>query len=150
MEDILRFSGCTISSSHCQCFDKLTGEESKELDAHSVQVKYGKGEIICKQGGMVSNVMYVEQGLVKVFLDDGTNSLVLKIIPDGNMVGLASVSEGSNKYEYSAKAYIDTVIRQIDINFFRELLGRNSGFAKDVIDTMGDDYGYRLSKTRKK
>jgi len=67
----MQFSGCTISSHHCQCFDKLTDEQKKELDDHSVKVKYSKGEVICKQGAIVSNVMYVENGLVKVFLDDG-------------------------------------------------------------------------------
>jgi CRP/FNR family transcriptional regulator len=136
MEDILRFSGCTISSHHCKCFDKLSEEEKQQLEHHSVKVKYNRGEVICKQGSIVSNVMYVERGLVKVYLDDGTNSLVLKIIPDGNLVGLASVSEDHNVYQYSAKAYIETDIRQIDVNFFRRLLEQNSRFARDVIDIL--------------
>jgi len=136
MDDILRFSGCTISSHHCRCFDRLSEQEKKDLDANSVKVKYDKGEVICKQGSMVSNVMYVEQGLVKVYLDDGIKSLVLKIIPDGNLVGLASVSKDNNVYQYSARAYVDSTIRQIDVNFFRDMLEKNPGFAKDVIDIL--------------
>lgn len=136
MEDILRFSGCTISSHHCQCFDKLSEEEARELDKHSVQVSYKKGEILCKQGSIVSNVMYVEQGLVKVYMDNGSNSLVLKIIPDGNLVGLASVSEANNLYQYSAKAYVDTVVREIDIKFFRKLISTNPDFSSEVIDIL--------------
>ena len=80
--------------------------------------------------------MFVESGLAKVFLDDGENTLVLKIIPGGNLLGLASVSEDNNTYQYSASAYIDTEITQIDINAFRELLNINADFAREVIDIL--------------
>lgn len=136
MDDILRYTACTLSSHHCRCFDTLTEEETKLLEKQSVTIKYKKGEVICKQGSFVSQVMYVERGLVKVFLDNGTNSLVLKIIPDGNLLGLASVSDDYNTYQYSAIAYIDSEIKQIDIKLFRELIGRNPAFAKEVIDIL--------------
>lgn len=106
------------------------------MEKHSVRVKYGKREVICKQGGLVSHVMYMEDGLAKVFLDNGSNSLLLKIIPSGNFIGLSSVSEDSNIYPYSAMAYIDSEIRQIDVGFFRRLLKQNADFAKEVIDIM--------------
>jgi CRP/FNR family transcriptional regulator len=136
MDDILRYTACTISSHYCRCFDKLTEEERKYIDSQSVTIKYKKGEIICKQGSFVSQVMYVEKGLAKVFIDNGSNSLVLKIIPEGNLLGLASVSLEYNTYQYSAMAYIDSEIRQIDINIFRELLNTNSEFAREVIDIL--------------
>ncbi|MCF8364642.1 MAG: Crp/Fnr family transcriptional regulator [Bacteroidales bacterium] len=99
-------------------------------------ITYKKREIICKQGGFVSHVMFVESGLAKVFLDDGINSLVLKIIPDGNLLGLSSVSEERNTFQYSAMAYIETKIRQININVFRQLLKQNAAFSKEVIDIL--------------
>lgn len=136
MGNSLQFTGCTISTKRCKCFDKLNKKEKDLLDKHSVIIKYKKGEIICKQGSLVSNVMYIEQGLAKVFLDNGINSLVLKIIPDGNLLALASVSEEHNTYQYSAMAYIDSVIKQIDINIFRQCIKQNSDFAKEVIDIL--------------
>ena len=33
-------------------------------------------------------------------------------------------------------AYIDSVVRQIDINIFRQLVKQNSDFAKEVIDIL--------------
>ncbi|MCF8221705.1 MAG: Crp/Fnr family transcriptional regulator [Bacteroidales bacterium] len=139
MDEILRYTACTISSNHCKCFDKLTPEEKKILDKHSVTIKYKKGEVICKQGSFVSQVMYVEHGLVKVFLDNGNNSLVLKIIPDGNLLGLASVSQDYKTYQYNAMAYIESDVKQIDINIFRELLNRNPEFAREVIDILSEN-----------
>ncbi|MBN1388193.1 MAG: Crp/Fnr family transcriptional regulator [Bacteroidales bacterium] len=136
MDDILKYTACTVSSHYNRCFDRLGEEEKKYLDKHSVTIKYKKGEIICKQGSFVSQVMYVAKGLAKVFLDNGNNSLVLKIIPEGNLLGLASVSQEYNTYQYSAMAYVDSEINQIDINVFRELLNANSEFAREVIDIL--------------
>jgi CRP/FNR family transcriptional regulator len=133
------FSGCTIPQRESRCFDKLTEDEQKELDRRSVFVTYSKGEMICKQGSMASHVMFVKRGLVKVFLENGPNLLVLKIIPDGNLLGLSAVRPDNQKFQYSAIAYIDSDIMQIDIAFFNQLLLNNSGFAKEIIDLMGSN-----------
>jgi CRP/FNR family transcriptional regulator len=130
------FSGCTISQHPCRCFDKLSQEETNLLNVNSVNIKYKKGEIICKQGSFASHVMYMEKGLAKVYLDNGVNSLVLKIIPDGNLLGLSSLNEDHGTFQYSAMAYIDSEVKQIEINIFRQLLKKNINFAKEVIDIM--------------
>lgn len=130
------FSSCTISSHHCKCFEKLTDNEMQLLQANSVTIKYKKREVICKQGSFVSHIMFVEKGLAKVFLDNGTNSLVLKIIPEGNLLGLSSISEEQNTFQYSAMAYIDSEIQQIDIAVFRQLIKQNGDFAKEVINIL--------------
>ena len=117
-----QFSGCTISPHQCRCFEKLSDKELKLVEENSTRIKYKKGELICKQGGFASHVMYIEKGLAKVFLDNGVNSLVLKVIPDGNLLGLTSINQDHNTFQYSAMAYIDSEIKQIDINIFKQLL----------------------------
>lgn len=136
---LLSVTSCTINSHQCRCFETLTKDEVDLLEANSVTIRYKKGEIVCKQGGFVSHVMHVEQGLAKVFLDNGVNSLVLKIIPKGNLIGLTSISEEFNTYQYSAMTYVDSEIRQIDINVFRQLLKQNTAFAKEVIDILSSN-----------
>ncbi|MBC8315495.1 MAG: Crp/Fnr family transcriptional regulator [Bacteroidetes bacterium] len=134
-----QYTGCTISPHKCKCFEKLTDEELKLLEDRSTMVNYQKGEIICKQGSFASHVMYMEHGLAKVYIDDGLNQLVLKIIPEGNLLGLSALSEDNNKFQYSAMAYIDSQIKEIDIHFFKQLLVQNPAFSKEVIDIMGSN-----------
>ena len=136
MDETERFSGCTLSYHQTRCFEKLTSEQKDYLDANSVSIKYRKGEMICKQGGFVSHVMYMEKGLAKVFLENGSNSLVLRIIPDGNFLGLASVSEEFSNFPYSAMSYVDSEIKQIDVKAFRTLMEQNTEFVKEVIDIL--------------
>lgn len=139
MENSIQFSGCTISSHNCACLDKLSSEERKLFDNNSVKIKYKKGETICKQGGFVSQVMLMQEGLAKVYIDNGSNSLLLRIIPDGSFIGLSAVSEEYSTFPYSAKAYIDSDILQTDVKIFKELLTRNAEFAKGIIDILSSN-----------
>ncbi len=139
MENSLKFTGCTISSHSCRCFDVLTDDEKKLVDDNSVIVKYNKREILCKQGSLVDTVMYMEKGLAKVFVEDGSNSLLLRIVPDGNFLGLAAVAEHHRTFPYSAISYVDCEVRQIDINIFRQLIASNSAFAREMIDILSSN-----------
>lgn len=139
MEESTKFSACTLSYHECKCFEKLTTEQKDFLDANSVKIKYKKGEIICKQGGFVSHVMYMERGLAKVFLENGSNSLVLRITPDRNFLGLSSVSEEHSYFPYSAMAYIDSEIRQIEVKAFRSVMDQNFEFTREIIDILSSN-----------
>lgn len=133
---ILQGTSCTISSHSCRCFDMLNKTEMDYLDAHSVVIEYKKNEIICKQGSFVSHVMLMEEGLAKVYLDNGSNSLVLKIIPNGNLLGLTSLSDENNTYRYSAMTYVNSRVKLIDIKAFKELVSQNAAFAKELIEIL--------------
>lgn len=133
------YTGCTISSHRCRCFEKLSSAEKLELEQNSVTVNFKKGEVICKQGSFAHNVMYMEEGLAKVFIDNGGSTLVLKIIPSGNLFGLSSINEENNIYQYSSSAYIDSEVKQVDIHFFRKLIRQNPAFAKEVIDVLSSN-----------
>lgn len=134
--NLIQGTSCTISSHQCRCFEKLSKKEMSFLDANSVLINYKKNENICKQGSFVSHVMYMEEGLAKVYLGVGSKSLVLKVIPSGNLLGLTSLSEENNTFNYSASTYVDSVIKLIDINAFRQLVKQNAEFAKEVIDIL--------------
>jgi CRP/FNR family transcriptional regulator len=136
MSNIDRYSGCSISLQQCRCFNKLSSEERQMLDAQTVVVNYKKGEVICKQGSFAHNIMFMEKGLAKVFIESGGSTLVLKIIPEGNLFGLSSINEENHIYQYSSVAYIDSEIRQINLDLFRQLIARNTAFAKEVIDIL--------------
>jgi CRP-like cAMP-binding protein len=131
-----QYTGCSISQNQCKCFEFLTDEEVQLIEDNSVLIPFKKGEIICKHGSFASHILFMEKGLAKVFLNDGNKTLVLKIIPTGNFLGLASVSEEQNTYRYSSMAYVDSEVRQIDIVIFRQLLNQNPKFAKEVIDIL--------------
>jgi len=133
-------SSCTVSNfnptanNFCHCFETLSDEEIKMLEGSKLEVSYKKGEIVCKQGTFASHILFLCSGLVKVYLEEGEDILTLKIVPQGNIIGLTSLSKYNQVFPYSVKAYQDSVVRLFDLNTFRQVIRQNALFASEVID----------------
>ncbi len=132
-------TSCTVADDHCRCFDALTEEQMALLEKKQVTVEYNKGEIIAKHGAFASHVVFLCEGLVKVYLEHGNQTLILKIISPGNLVGLSSLSEGEEVFQYSAAAYQKSIARLIDIATFKQLIRENGMFASKVISILGEN-----------
>ncbi len=135
------------------CFDLLTPDERELVDTRSVLVNYKKGENICKQGAFASHIMYLEKGLVKIFLEGNPKDLILTITPQKNLMGLQSLYEGNNTFLYSISTYTESAVRLIDIQIFKQLLKQNPHFAYRIINILNEStsqsYGRFFSLTQK-
>jgi len=144
---------CLPFSNEFSCFDLLTDEEKMLVETGSVLVNYKKGEIVCKQGSFASHIMYLEKGLVKIYLEGNPKDLILTITPEKNLMGLQSLYEGNNTFLYSICTYSDTIVRMIDIQLFRQLLKQNAIFAFRIINILNEStaqsYGRFFSLTQK-
>lgn len=153
MVDKNSFNSCTVNYNTYNCFEKLNDEELKLLEQNKLQVSYKKGENICKQGSFASHIMYICSGLVKIYMENEHDSLILKILPENKMIGLSSLYDSNNVFQYSAQAYQDSVINLIDINIFRKLLKQNAEFASEVINILCENaiqtYGRFFCFTKK-
>ena len=130
---------CTVYNSKLSCFEELTDEQVKLIEKHKVVVPYNKGEIICKQGTFASHIIYLREGLVKVYLENSPRNLVLKISPSGNLIGLPSIYDGNNIFLYSAATYVDSMVEMIDINVFKQIVRENARFAYRVINVLNEN-----------
>lgn len=135
MTGISGLSSCTVGGNNCLCFDELTKAEEKLIENNQVEVKYKKGEIICKQGSFASHVLFLCDGLVKIYIEGASGTLFLKIISPGNLIGLTSLSADNKYFQYFAVAYKDSTVKQIDINIMRDIIKQNAGFASELINT---------------
>lgn len=121
---------CKIGS---KCFSKLIPAELKFINQKKTQIQYRKGENICKQGAFASYVLYITNGLVKLYLENTNNKFTnIKILKTKDFIGLASIY-GENIYNYSVITLKDTDVCLIDKNGIRKLLESNSAFASEMI-----------------
>lgn len=145
---------------HCSIFDfeqswyeLLTDEEKLLIDEHSVSLNFKKGETVCKQGAFASHIYFLEEGLVKVYLEEKNKNLILTLSTTKNLLGLTSIFETNNKLPYSISTYTDSVIRMIDIQIFRQLLKQNPLFSYRIINILNEStaqiYGRFFSLTQK-
>lgn len=144
---------CVIVNHHISCFDALTEEERQIIEKHKVEINYKKGEVIAKQGSFASHVIFLQEGLVKVYLEGNSKDLILKIIPSNTLITLSSIFEGNNTFLYSAATYIDSTASLIDTELFKQLIRKNPAFASRVINILNENtaqiYGRFYALTRK-
>jgi CRP/FNR family transcriptional regulator len=150
----------TKSLSHCSAFEfekswyeLLTESEKSLIDENSVSIGFKKGETVCKLGAFASHIYFLEEGLVKVYLEEKNNNLILMLSTKNNLLGLVAVYDGNNKIPYSISTYTDSRLRMIDIQVFRQLLKKNSIFAYHIINLLNEStaqiYGRFFSLTQK-
>ena len=114
------------------CFQKLSAEELEFINNKKTQISYLKGETIFKQGAFSPHVLFVNRGLVRVYLQTGANRQVnMRIAQTGDFIAFSSVF-GENIYNYSAVALVDSAICMIDKDALKELLLRNPDFALEI------------------
>ncbi len=144
---------CVVSTPHINCFGFLSEEETSLLKANQREVKFKKGEIIAKQGSFASHVVFLKEGLVKVYLEGDQKDLILKIVTDNHFVSLSSVFDGNDSFIYSVSTYTDSVATLINIDIFKQLIRNNAKFAAQMINLLNANtaqiYGRFYCLTRK-
>ena len=129
--------GCLDCKLRSNCFNYLSDEELKLIDDNRVEVKFKKGETICKQGSFASHILYLQNGLVKTYLEGSVKNLILNIIPSGHMFGLPSLT-GDNIFHYSAHAYVESTVCLIDIDIFRKVMESNPKFGFEILNLVNE------------
>lgn len=133
MDDFIEISSCIDCSKSSACFKQLIPSELEFINQNKTQIIYRKDENICKEKAYASNVLYIADGLVKLYLESPDNKHInLKILKTSEYIGLSSIY-GDNIYHYSAVALVDSTICMINKDSFRKLLIDNGHFASKII-----------------
>jgi CRP/FNR family transcriptional regulator len=117
----------------------LTAEQKLTIEQNKVTVKYNKGETICKQGSQASHVLFLEKGLVKVYLEGKPKNLILTIVPEGQLIGLHAIFDGNNTFIYSVTTYVDSVVQMINSDVIKQMISDNAQFAGQIINILNEN-----------
>jgi CRP/FNR family transcriptional regulator len=142
----MKVTSCTIPDLSLPLFENLTSEESEVLVKSMVKVKYKKGETIFRQGTFASHIVYVKDGLVKVFVEGCNESLVLRIVTPGNYCALSAVADENKLFPYSAKTFTDTEVLLVDIEAVRSFVKSNSRFASILVNQVSVGYNQMIGR----
>ena len=124
----------------------LTQEEMNELIGASNKVDYSKKDVIFKQNSRVTEIAYVQSGLIKLSREmrKGKN-IVLRIVQKGTFLGLPSVFD-NEIYEYSAISIEPTTIWFFDTKIFKNLILSNGPFAQETISQLAKDNIFNITR----
>ena len=116
-------------------FQQLTEEQMHRVDERRVELNYKKGELLSKQGTLMSHVIFVRKGFVKLFLENEGEVTILSIAKPGTFIGIQALY-GEQVFPFSAEALTDCEVCLKDITVFRELVLENAEFAQRVIEIL--------------
>ena len=103
-----------------------------QLEQNCAFAKIKKGDIIFKQGIFSSNIVYLKEGIVKLFVEDANSEQILKIVKGPTYLGIPTTLDEKFNH-YSAKALDDVDACFIEINTFKSFVHDNGQFAYEII-----------------
>jgi len=107
-------------------------EDFTNLNEHKTRVTYMKGENIFKQGAFAPYVIYVVEGLIKVYLQTGFDKQInISISKPGDFLAFSSIF-GETVHTYSTQALTSAEICMIEKESLKEILIQNPQFALDI------------------
>ncbi len=131
---MFQFSKNIESQDYIKSFKALSSSEFNDVKQRKKQLRYNKRETICKQGNFAPNIMYLEEGLAKLYFQ-GKNkkNLIIKIVTPYDFIGLSSLF-GKNYCYYSVVALTDATVNMIAKDDFKNNIISNSKFASKIIE----------------
>jgi len=128
MSDQKHDHGGNRTLSEPDCFQLISRKDLEALSKNRTQITYLKGETIFKQGAFAPHVLFIQSGLIRVYLQTGRNKVQnLWISKSGDFLAFSSMF-GERTYSYSAVAMKDASLLMIDKESLRKLLQTNPEF----------------------
>jgi CRP/FNR family transcriptional regulator len=111
---------------------QLLPDALSHLAQNKTRISYLKGETIFKQGAFAPYVLFVVQGLIKVYLQTGYDKQMnISLAKTGDFLAFSSIF-GENIHTYSAQALKDSEICMIEKESLKEILLQNPEFALEI------------------
>ena len=126
---------CTLMKKH---FGALSEKQLSSVDKNRTELIYKKGENLCKQGAFISNISFIQSGLVKLYVENNDTTAIIFLKNGGSFIGLSSLF-GDGVHHYSVEALSETKVCNISFDVVKKILKENSSFGTDVIKIINQD-----------
>ncbi|MBN1186936.1 MAG: Crp/Fnr family transcriptional regulator [Bacteroidales bacterium] len=145
MDRYLIKTDCNECYTRSDCYIQRVKNAEDFYDVLKSHISYKKRETIIKEGTHVSNILYVIDGLVKVYIECPDKNIIIKLLKSDNFIGLTSLF-GDDTYYYSVAALKETRVCSIDCESFKGLVTNCCDFSRELSSWYCKNYNMMLSK----
>jgi CRP-like cAMP-binding protein len=145
MDRYLNKTDCTECYARSNCFIQRVKNAEEFYSILKNHIIYKKRETIIKEGTQVSNILYVIDGLVKIYIESPDKNIIIKLLKSDNFIGLTSLF-GDNTYYFSVAALKETRVCTIDAESFKALVTHCCDFSRELSSWYCKNYNLMLSK----
>ena len=128
MNERLCTENCFNCTKKLSIFDSLDKEELEMINNTKITVRFRAGEIILKQGTVLTHIACLTSGLAKIYIEGENNkNLILRFLRPTQIVGGPGLFTDS-KLHFSVQALEDSYTCFIDAELIKKLLSNNHDF----------------------
>jgi CRP/FNR family transcriptional regulator, polysaccharide utilization system transcription regulator len=138
-------TNCNECSAKSKCFITKTNKTEAFYALPKKQISYKKGEMIIKEGTRVTDILYIIDGLTKLYIESPEKNIILKLPNADNFIGLTSLY-GDDTYYFSAAALKETRICSIDREAIKDLTTHCLEFSRELSSWYCENYNLMLAK----
>lgn len=140
----------TIKPDSDQVIKNLRGilslEDYELLQKGTSRLQYSSDEPIIRQGGFVSQVLFLEKGLVKVMLEGlSSRNTIIKVVEQGEFVALPALGN-TDRYPFSITAVTSCQVCLINKDCLTKISERSPSFNKFLLNWYAKDYLFMYDK----
>jgi CRP-like cAMP-binding protein len=95
-------------------------------------ISYKKGETLCKQGTIASQIFYIEEGYAKVYIEHKEKNVILRILRSGDIIGYENLNHGEY-YDFSAAALSDCKVKALSYRLLHDRISGNHKVKDEII-----------------
>ena len=112
---------CKSCPFNTKAFHMLSENSFDQLSENHLELGFGKGDSIIKQGMYSTNVVFLRKGLVKIHLKGPYHDQIVRLVKAPTYLGLPTTI-GDKINQYSVTAVTDVEVCFIDIKEFQKIL----------------------------
>jgi len=145
MDRYLVKTDCINCHAREQCFVQRIKKVDEFLNLRKNHITYRKGETIVKEGTRVTEIVYVVDGLVKVYIEGPERNIIIKLLTSHDFIGLTSLF-GDDTFYFSASALRETKVCSIERQSIKNLITQCCEFSRELSSWYCENYNIMLTK----
>ena len=145
MDRYFEKKNCKACYFSAECFIQRTKNADKFYELLKSQISYNKGETIVKIGMPVTNILYVMEGLIKVYIESPDKNIIIKLLHADDFIGLTSLF-GDDTYYFTAAALKESRMCSIDREAIKDLITQCCEFSRELSNWYCKNYNIMLTK----
>ncbi|MBN2863983.1 MAG: Crp/Fnr family transcriptional regulator [Bacteroidales bacterium] len=145
MDRYLQKTNCYDCNARSNCFIRRIRGADDFFNLQKNHIIYKKGETIIKEGTHVTNILFIIDGLVKLYIEGPDKNIIIKLLTSDDFIGLTSLF-GDDTYYFSSAALKETRVCSIDRQAIKDLLSLCCDFSHELSDWYCKNYNIMLTK----
>lgn len=127
---------CITCTKRSELFNLMSTEELEMIDEKRYEVEYKAGEIIFKQGTRTTQLISINAGLAKVYIEGYANKdLIIGILTPTQIIGGPGIYV-DNMHHFSVSAIENTCCCFFDLEVFKKIVKSNCKISDFIIKSV--------------